>query len=155
MQLSRRQWLATAVNAAALTMLSACGGGDDYWDEFQPRPATADDLANQVFEFRDFSYGAVFDASLSSTPTTLAFLGATAAGTGWQLPFSLTARTATSSGLATLQGDALVLTFQVTDPALPFTTAKPLSFRVTADVGDGRIQLLNTETGVSQTSAPR
>jgi hypothetical protein len=156
MQFFRRHWLATALSVAVLTTLCACGGGDDdYWDEFQPRAATANDLADQTFEFRDFSYGAVFDASLSSTPTRLAFLGSTPVGTGWRLPFSLTARSATSSGTATLEDDQLMLQFQTPDPALPFTTAKPLSFRVTADVSDGRIQLLNTENGVSQTSAPR
>ncbi|UUX97703.1 hypothetical protein [Aquabacterium sp. J223] len=144
------------MSVVALTTLSACGGGDaDHWDEFQPRPATATDLANQTFEFRDFSYGAVFDASLSSTPTRLAFLGPTAADAEWRLPFALTARAATSSGTATLAGDQLVLTFQTTDPVLPFTTATPIALRVTADVNDGRIQLVNTETGVSQTSAPR
>jgi hypothetical protein len=156
MQVPQRHWLAAVLSVTALTMLSACGGGDDdYWDEFQPRAATANDLANQTFEFRDFSYGAVFDASLASTPTRLAFLGSTAAGNGWRLPFAVTARSATSSGTATLEGDQLVLEFQATDPALPFTTAQPLTFRVTADVNDGRIQLLNMETGVSQTSAPR
>lgn len=156
MHLSRRLWLSAALSVATLTTLSACGGGDDeYWDEFQPRAATVTDVANQVFEFRDFSYGAVFDASLSTTPTQLAFLGSTPAGTGWRLPFSVTARSASSSGTATLEGDQLVLQFQIADPALPFTAAQPLSFRVTADVSDGRIQLLNRETGVSQTSAPR
>ena len=156
MKFARRHGLAALLSVSALACLSACGGGDDdHWDEFQARAATVSDLENKTFEFRDFSYGAVFDASLSSTPTRLAFLGSTAAGTGWRLPFALTARSATSSGSATLEGDQLVLTFQTTDPALPFTTAKALTFRVTADVDDGRIQLLNTETGVSQTSAPR
>lgn len=157
MQFSRRLWLAAALSAATLSTLSACGGGDDdeYWDEFQPRAATVTDLAHQSFEFRDFSYGAVFDPSLSSTPTRLAFLGSTPVGVGWQLPFSVTARSATSSGTATLEGDRLVLQFQTTDPALPFTTSQSLNFRVTADVNDGRIQLLNLQTGVSQTSAPR
>lgn len=134
--------------------MPACGGGD-FWDEFQPRAATVTDLAHQSFVFRDFSYGAVFDASLSTTTTTLAFLGSTPSGTGWTLPFSITARSVTSSGTAAFDGDRLVLQFQATAPALPFTTGKALRFRVTADVDDGRIQLLNTETGVSQTSAPR
>jgi hypothetical protein len=156
MQFSRRLWLAAALSAATLSTLSACGGGDDeYWDEFQPRAATVTDLAHQSFEFRDFSYGAVFDASLSTTATRLAFLGSTPVGAGWRLPFSLTARSASSSGTATLEGDLLVLQFQTTDPALPFTTSQPLNFRVTADVNDGRIQLLNLQSGVSQTSAPR
>jgi hypothetical protein len=156
MQFPRRQWLAAVLSLAALTTLGACGGGDDdYWDEYQPRAATADDLADQTFEFRDFSYGAVFDASLSSTPTRLAFLGSTAVGNGWRLPFAITARSATSSGAATLEGDQLVLVFAVTDPTLPFMTTVPLNFRITADVSDGRIQLLNTQTEVSQTSAPR
>lgn len=156
MQFSRRHWLAAALSQATLATLGGCGGGDaDYWDEFQPRAATANDLADQTFEFRDFSYGAVFDPSLSTTPTRLAFLGSTADGIGWRLPFSLTARSATSSGTATLQGDRLELQFQSADPALPFTVARPLAFRATADVSDGRIQLLNLETGTSQTSAPR
>ena len=140
---------------AALATLPACGGGDDYWDEFRPRAAMPTDLAHQSFEFRDFSYGAVFDASLSMTATTLAFLGPAPNGAGWALPFSLTARSASSSGMAALDGDQLLLQFQITDPALPFTTGRPIRFRVTADVDDGRIQLLNRDTGVSQTSAPR
>lgn len=155
LKISRRFWLARSLGVATLITLSACGGGEDYWDEFLPRAATQTDLANQRFEFRDFAYGAVFDPTLSTTPTQLAFSSATPLGEGWRLPFSVTARGAISQGTAALSGDQLTLQFETIDSALPFSVAKPIGLRVTADVDDGRIQLLNTETGVSQTSAPR
>ena len=140
---------------AAAALMVACGGGDGFWDDYQPRAAVVDDLANQSFVFRDFSYGEVFDSSLSTTTTTLAFLGATASGSQQKLPFALSANSASSSGTATLEGASLRLDFTQADPSLPFTTSKALVFDVTADVDDGRIQLRNQETGVSQTSAPR
>lgn len=150
-----RRWLLPALLLAAAGLLQACGGGDDYWDEYRPRAAGVNDLANQTFVFRDFSYGAVFDSSLSATTTTLAFQGFTASGSQSMLPFSVSAGPASSSGTATLDGATLRLDFGQTDPSLPFSTAKPLLFDVTADVDDGRIQLRNQETGVSQASAPR
>jgi hypothetical protein len=78
----------------AFALLAACGGGDDdYWDEFQPRAATVDDIAAATFVFTDFSYGAVFDPSLSRSTTTLAGddLTLAFARVGAGLPFSTTA----------------------------------------------------------------
>ena len=149
-----RRWFLPAL-LAGTALLQACGGGEDYWDEYRPRTATVQDLQGQAFVFRDFSYGAVFDPSLATTTTTLSLQAAQADGARQKMPFSISARSASSAGTATLDGASLSLQFTQVDPSLPFTVTKTLVMEVTADMDDGRIQLRNTETGVAQTSAPR
>jgi hypothetical protein len=135
-------------------VLPACGGDDGGWDEFRPRAATAVDLAGRSFTFTGFQYGAVFDASLSTTTTVLAF-GATASVPGGQaMAHSVAARGATARGEAVLAGDSLTLSFSEAPAALPFTLATQLRLRVESDVDDGRIRLTNLDTGLQQTSAP-
>lgn len=150
-----RQWLLSVLLALASLLVTACGGSDEYWDEFRPRPAVASDLAGQTFVFRDFSYGAVFDSSLSTTTTTLALGAATPVGAQIHLPFSLTAGSSSAAGTATLTAQTLTLDFAQAGTTPPFRAGTPLVLGVLADVDDGRIQLRNEATGVSQTSAPR
>lgn len=147
---SRRAALATAASAL---IAAACGGGD-YWDEFRPRAATASDIASRTFRFTDFSYGAVFDASLASTTTTLSFGSASTTGSGHVLPFSLAAGGASVAGAATLEADRLTLVVAQAAPGLPFGTGQQLVFTLEADVDDGRIRLTNRSSGVQAASAP-
>lgn len=151
-----KHFLRVLVLIAALFALQACGGGgnDNFWDAFQPRPTTANDLASRQFVFTDFDYGAVFDASLNRTTTTLAF--------STQLPsittvaafdFRLSTSTGAATGNAILEADRLTLTMQTVDPGLPFRTDTPLRFKILSDVDDGRISLTNLSTGVEATSA--
>lgn len=150
-----RPWLAAFLLAAGAHLLAACGGGDDYWDEYQPRAAQVRDIENQSFVFRDFNYGGVFDASLGATTTTLSFGFAQASGPDTLLPFTLAAKSVAALGTATFTGPALSLRFGQVDAALPFSTTQTLAFDISADLDDGRIQLRNQATGLSQTSAPR
>lgn len=143
-----------ALAAAAAALLVAACGGDDYWDEFRPRAATVSDIASRSFTFTDFSYGAVFDASLAGTTTTLSFGSASAAGSGHVLPFSLAAGSASVPGAATLEADRLTLVVAQAVPGLPFTTGQQLVFTLEADVDDGRIRLTNRSSGVQAASAP-
>jgi hypothetical protein len=138
----------------AFALLAACGGSDDYWDEFQPRAATVEDIAAGTFVFTDFSYGAVFDPSLSRSTTTLAFGAATPDGGTHRLPFTLSANGTTASGTATLAGDDLTLAFAAVGAGLPFSTTTPLALEIEADVDDGRIGLTNPTSGITQVCAP-
>jgi len=139
----------------AIALLAACGGGDDdYWDEFQPRAATVDDIASGTFVFTDFSYGAVFDASLSRSTTTLAFGAATPDGGAHRLPFTLSANGTNASGTATLAGDDLALAFAQVGAGLPCSTETPLALEIEADLDDGRIGLSNPASGIAQVCAP-
>lgn len=152
----RRHVLSLMFATAICATLQGCGGGDDaYFDVFQPRDATVADIDSKSFTFTDFQFGAVFDPSLSTSTTTLAFGASTTVGASYSLPFTLSAKGASSSGTGTLDGQTLTLSFQQISPVLPFTSAKPLQFRIRADVNDGRISLTNLETNVEQTSAPR
>jgi hypothetical protein len=149
--LYRRTWL---LSAASALVLAACGGGDPGgWDEFRPRAATASDLAWHAFEFTGFSYGAVFDPTLSATTTFLAFEGAQADGGASRLIFSLTAGPR-AQGTARLEAGRLALHFGQVEPGLPFAPGQVLDLAVEADVDDGRIRLTNERTGVQQASAP-
>lgn len=149
--LFRRTWLIAVASAA---VLAACGGGDPGdWDEFRPRAATAGDLASRAFEFTGFSYGAVFDATLSRTTTFLAFEAAQPDGTGSRLPFTLST-SLRARGMARLEAGRLALHFEQVEAGLPFTPGQQLDLVVEADVDDGRIRLTNERSGVQQTSAP-
>jgi hypothetical protein len=143
-----------ALVAVATALLAAACGGGDTWDEFRPRAATVSDIASRSFRFTDFSYGAVFDASLANTTTTLAFGSASAAGSGHVLPFSLAASGASVAGAATLEADRLTLVVAQAAPGLPFTSGQQLVFTLEADVDDGRIRLTNRSSGVQAASAP-
>jgi hypothetical protein len=141
---------------ATLFALQACGGGGEAndWDAFQPRAATAGDLATRQFVFTDFDFGAVFDASLNRTTTTLAFSEQRAASaTAATFDFSLSTGAGAATGTALFEADQLTLTVRTLDPGLPFRTDTPLRFRVLADVEDGRISLTNLVSGVEATSA--
>lgn len=154
MTLSRRQLFACLLPASVLA-LSACGGGDDdYWDEFRPRPATPLDLQQGRFIFTGFRYGAVFDPSWSATPATLSFGAASASAAPATLPFVLSTADGASSGTATLEADVLTLQLALVAPAHPFEADQRLAYDLSADVDDGRIRLVNRETGEEQTSAP-
>jgi hypothetical protein len=144
----------TSFALLAFALLAACGGSDDYWDEFQPRAATVDDIASGTFVFTDFSYGAVFDASLSRSTTTLAFGAATPDGSAHRLPFTLSANGTSASGTATLSGADLSLAFARVGAGLPFSTEVPLDLEIEADVDDGRIGLTNPASGIAQVCAP-
>lgn len=144
----------TLVATFAFALLAACGGGNDYWDEFQPRAATVEDIASATFVFTDFSYGAVFDPSLSRSTTTLAFGAATPDGSAHRLPFTLSANGTSASGTATLSGDDLSLAFAQVGAGLPFSTTSPLALEIEADVDDGRIGLTNPTSGIAQVCAP-
>lgn len=156
---ARRRLLSCLLVLPVLSSLSACGGGDeDYFDTLRPRNATVVDIADQIFTFTGFQYGAVFDASLSSTTTVLSLgAGQASGGSSYQLPFSLMAHGASVNGTATLDEAAqtLTLSFNTSSPALPFAAGTVLTLRIRADVDDGRISLTNLATGVEQTSAPR
>lgn len=152
---SRRHYLFACLSAVAFTAIQGCGGGGDrYFDVFQPRDATVADIDSESFLFTGYQFGAVFDASLNTSSTTLAFGKAESSGSASRLPFTLTAKGASSSGTGTLDGQTLTLSFlQISSPH-PFTTTKSLKFRIRADLNDGRISLTNLETNVEQTSAP-
>ncbi len=151
----RRYLLSLVFATAFCATLQGCGGGDDvYFDALQPRDATVADIDRKSFTFTGFQFGSAFDPALNTSTTTLAFGASLAIGTTYSLPFTLSAKGASSSGTSTLDGQTLTLSFQQVSPTLPFTTTKPLQFRIRADVNDGRISLTNLETNVEQTSAP-
>lgn len=141
--------------ASTCLVLTACGGGDGVWDEFAPRAPTVADIDAQSFVFTDFSHGAVFDPSLSTTTTTLVFGQAVADGTAWRLPANLLAKGSTSAGEARLTGSLLALRIDTVGAGQPFQAGQQLAFDLQADVDDGRIRLTNRASGVEQTSAPR
>ena len=72
-----------------------------------------------------------------------------------RMPFALAADSTTSRGEATLEGDALTLVIGQAAASHPFGQNEVLVFTVTADVDDGRIRLVNRDSGEEQTSAPR
>lgn len=140
--------------ASTCLLLTACGGGDGVWDEFVPRDPTVADIAAKSFVFTDFSYGAVFDPSLSMTTTTLVFGAATTDGTGSRLPVKLQAKGADSGGEAQLSGSLLTLRIDAVGAGHPFQAGQQLAYDLRADVADGRIRLTNRASGIEQTSAP-
>jgi hypothetical protein len=152
-----RRFILAALAAAISCPLAACGGGDEEttWDEFQPREARVEDLAEDSFLFTGFHYGAVFDASLAASTTVLSLGIARTSGAGHAMPQSVSANGGTAHGIATLEGSELTLTFDETSDRLPFTSDTVLVLRVEADVDDGRIRLTNAQTQVQQASAPR
>ena len=151
---TRRLALTFMLATAFAGAVEGCGGDDGFWDPLQPRDATIADIDAKSFVFTEFLFGAAFDPSLGTTTTTLAFGASQAVANTFTLPFSLSAKGASSSGTATLDGQELTLTFTQASPVLPFTTIKPLKFRIRADISDGRISLTNLETNIEQTSAP-
>ncbi len=143
--------LAALVLLAGMLTVLGCTGDDDVFFMFTGRDAATADLGNRSFTFEFVANGIAFDLSLENQPTILELGQFDAMNTA---PFSLQASGLTATGNATLDQSILTLTFLQVDPGLPFTAGQNIQLEAQVDIDDDRLEVTNTETGASTTSAP-
>lgn len=134
----------------AIIASTGCGGAGTYWNDFEPRTATIDDISGKTFYFNWYPEGNTIDDDLGEFQLDFGDLDASGEGN-----FTIAEEDGGSAN-GTVEFDSPEIRFEVTSTTgeIGLAPGQSILNEIEADVSDGRIRLYDESREQEMTSLP-